>query len=510
MHQPPAPNFRAVTIFDGVFAAAKRQPEKVALIERDRRLTFRTLAGRARRVAAGAHAMAGGTRCHTAVMLPNCLEFMEIVGGLATAGLAPAIVNHQSTANELANICNNAEARILFAHADQEEVVRQARLDTVATIILVGRDYEDWLGRCQDRAADYGVQEWETFGLHYTSGTTGLPKGGLVPHRARTLLMYAMAVEYGCFGPDDRALTACPLATGGGFAFGLAPIFFGGTLVIQPRFDPEETLRFIDRERITNINVVPTHVDRMVKLGAGTFGKYDLTSLKALMSGGAAFPMPTKERAIELFGPTVLHEMYGSVEGGIQANLRPADQLRKPNSVGLPFPLNEARYLNEAGEDVAPGETGEFFWRSPTLFNGYWKNPQATQDLMRGDWLSVGDLARADAEGYIHIVGRKKEMIISGGTNIYPAEIEQVMNAHPLVAESAVVGVPDPEWGETVRAFVALKPGAELQAEELAAFCRQTLSRYKVPKSFRFLDKLPRDSAMGKIQRKVLRDLPPG
>lgn len=506
---PPPSSYRPVTIFDGVFAAAARQPRKIALIEGARALPFGDLAARAQRVAAGAHALAGGARHHTAVMLPNCLEYMEIVGGLATAGCAPVLLSHQATAAELAAICNNAEARILFAHADQEELVRAAQLETVHTVVFVGKDYDDWLARARAGRTDYGVQEWETFALHYTSGTTGLPKGGLVPHRARVLLMYAMAVEYGCFGPDDRGLTACPLHTGGGFAFGLAPIFFGGTLVIQPRFDAEETLRLVARERITNINVVPTHVERLVRLGAGTVRRYDLSSLRALMSGGAAFPMPTKERAVELFGPTVLHEMYGSVEGGIQTNLRPADQLRKPNSVGLPFPMNEVRLLDVAGNDVRPGETGEFFWRSPTLFNGYWKNPEATRDLMRGDWLSVGDLARVDEEGYIHIVGRKKEMIVSGGSNIYPAEIEQVMNAHPLVAESAVIGVPDPEWGESVCAFVALKPGATMTADDMARFCRQSLSRYKVPKSFRFLDKLPRDSAMGKIQRKVLRDLPP-
>ncbi|MBM3504028.1 MAG: acyl--CoA ligase [Alphaproteobacteria bacterium] len=500
--------YRPVTIFDGVFAAAARFPSKVAIIDGERRLPYRALAERARRVAAGAHARVGGVRGHTAMMLPNCLELMEIIGGLATAGLPPATINHQSTARELAHICNNAGARLLFAHVDQEAVVREATLDTVEEIILVGGNYEDWLSRAQPVDRSYGIEEWDTFALHYTSGTTGAPKGALVPHRSRVHVMFGMASEYQCFGPEDRGLAVCPLTTGGGFTFGLAPIFFGGTLVVMPRFDAEQALRLIEAERITNINIVPTHADRFLRLGEAPFRRYDRRSLKVMVSGGAAFPIELKEKTIALFGPDVLHELYGSTEGGIFTNLRPADQRRKPNSVGQLFPMIEARYLDESGNDVAPGEAGDFFSRSPYHFNGYWKNPEATRELFRGEWITVGDVAYADEEGYVHIVGRRKDMIISGGANVYPAEIEQVLTAHPLVAEAAIVGVPDPQWGEAVRAFVALKPGAALTAEDLAQHCRRMLSGYKVPKSFRFLDKLPRDRAMGKIQRKLLREQP--
>ena len=500
-------SYRSVGIFDGVISSAKKFPEKTAIVDGARRLTYRQLVDRAARIASAAKELVGSTGCHTAVMLPNCLEFMEVVGGLAAAGLPPAIVNPKSTAEELSRICDDAQARILVAHISNEEVVRAANLDTVTTLVVVGRDYEDWLQRCGARPdAISGVNEWDTFGLHYTSGTTGNPKGALVSHRSRVLTMFGMASEYGCFGPDDRGLAIPPMYTGGGFVFALAPIFFGGTLVILPSFDPEEALQLIHSEAITNANVVPTHIDRMLNLGPRVVNKYGTSSLTALVSGGAPFPMNLKERTIETFGSGILHELYGSTEGGIFTNLRPADQMRKPGSVGLPFPCTEIRLFDESGSDAAAGEPGELFSSSPYHFNGYWNNPRETSNRFRGRWLSVGDTATCDEEGYLHIVGRKTDMIISGGHNIYPGEVERVLNSHPCVGESVVVGVSDSEWGESVRAFVVLRDGTQSDPESLSTYCRRFLSYFKVPKSFYFVGELPRDPMTGKVMRRNLRD----
>lgn len=503
----PPSSYRSVGIFDGVFTSAKKFPEKTAIVEGARRLTYRQLADRAERVASAASELVGSQGSHTAVMLPNCLEFMEVVGGLATAGLPPAIVNPKSTAEELSQICDDAQVQILVAHVSNEEVVRAATLDSVTTLVIVGKDYDGWLQRCKVRSgAISGINEWDAFGLHYTSGTTGKPKGAVVPHRSRVLTMFGMASEYGCFGPDDRGLAISPMYTGGGFVFALAPIFFGGMLVILPSFDPEKTLQLIHSEAITSANVVPTHIDRMLKLEPKVLSSYRTSSLTALVSGGAPFPMKLKERTIETFGSDILHELYGSTEGGIFTNLRPNDQLRKPGSVGLPFPCTEIRLIDDGGSDATAGEPGEFFSRSPYHFNGYWNNPLETSKRFRGGWLSVGDIATRDEEGYFHIVGRKTDMIISGGHNIYPGEVEQVLNSHPCVRESVAVGVPDSDWGESVRAFVVLRDGTQTDSEALSTYCRRFLSYFKVPKSFHFIEELPRDPMMGKILRKNLKE----
>jgi long-chain acyl-CoA synthetase len=498
-------SYRSVSIFDGVISSAKKFPEKIAIVEDTRRLTYRQLADRAGRVASAAKELFENQDYHTAVMLPNCLEYMEVVGGLSAARLPPALVNPKSTSEELSRICNDAEARILVAHVSNEDVARAATLDTVTSLIIVGKDYDDWLQQCNVRSdALSGVKEWEAFGLHYTSGSTGKPKGALVSHRSRVLTMFGMASEYGCFGPEDRGLAISPMYTGGGFIFALAPIFFGGTLVILPSFDPEKALQLVESEAITNANVVPTHIDRMLRLGSKVVNGYRTSSLTALISGGATFPMELKERTIETFGSSILHELYGSTEGGIFTNLRPPDQMRKPSSVGMPFPCTEIRLINNAGSEIVTTEPGEFFSKSPYHFNGYRNNPLETSKRFRGNWLSVGDIATRDEEGYFSIVGRKTDMIISGGQNIYPGEIEQVINSHPCVREAVAVGVPDLEWGESVRAFVVLRDGMDTNTESLSTHCRRFLSSFKVPKSFHFIDELPRDPMMGKVARKKL------
>jgi long-chain acyl-CoA synthetase len=293
--------------------------------------------------------------------------------------------------------------------------------------------------------------------------------------------------------------------TGGGFVFALAPIFFGGTLVILPKFDPEHALRIIDNERITNTNVAPVHIDRILKLEAKLRARYGLDSLVALVVGGAPFPANIKEQAVEFFGSGVLHELYGSTEGGIFTNLRPADQLRKPGSVGLPFPCTEVGLFDESGQEVEAGQPGQFFSRSPFHFLEYWNNAAATRELFRGEWLSVGDIATRDEEGFVSLIGRKSDLIITGGYNVHPGEVEEVLESHASVREAVVIGAPDPEWGEAVTAFVVLKNGISIDEAALSAHCRQTLSRYKAPKRYVAIDQLPRDPAMGKIQRKRLR-----
>jgi long-chain acyl-CoA synthetase len=506
---PPAAHpasYVPIGIADGVRSSARRAPEKIALQEGTRTLTYAELVGRIDRVAGGVLNGLGLTAGqHAAVFAPNCLEFVEIALGLASAGVAPAMVNARSTPAELAYIANDSEARVLFVHSSLEDVARSADLETVERIVVIGGDYEDWLARGRPVRPAPSFQEWDTFCIPYTAGTTGSPKGVLLSHRSRVLTFFAMGVEYGCFTAQDRALAIAPLFHGAGFAFTVAPIFFGGFCAILPRFDPELVLRTLVEHRITNAFMVPTHFTALFGLGENVLSRYDTGTLRTLISNAAPLSQVMKERIVAHFGEGVLFEIYGSTEAGIVSSLIPADQLRKQQCVGLPFPCTTVRLLDARGEDVALGEVGELYSRSPYLFNGYWKQNEETMACFRDGFFSAGDLARRDDEGYIFLVDRKTDMIVSGGVNIYPREVEEVLARHPAVGDVAVFGVPDDYWGEAVRAAVVLRPGQSASEEALLGFCTRSLSPYKRPKAIDFATGLPKNAA-GKTLRRNLRE----
>lgn len=498
--------YQSVNVFSGVFASAARTPGKVALTEDARSLTYGRLAERIERIANVASAGLGlRSGDHAALMSPNCIEFLEIVCGLALAGIATAMVNPRLTSGEAAYICNDSQARVLFVHSSLEDLARAMPLESVERIIVIGGEYEDWLLKAQPGTGSLApVVETDTFCIPYTAGTTGKPKGVLLPHRSRVLTFFAMAVEYGCYSVDDRALAIAPLYHGAGFAFAMAPVFFGGTCDVLSKFDPEQVLERLMTNGITNTFMVPTHFNAVFALGEGTLAKYSTPELRTIVSNAAPLPQTTKERIVARFGPNILHETYGSTEGGIVCNLRPQDQLRKTQCVGMPFPCTEVRLLDERGAEVSPGEVGELYSRSPYLFSGYWGAPKATAEAYRGEWMSVGDMARRDEEGYIYLVDRKKDLIISGGVNIYPREIEEVLYRYPAVFEAAVIGIPDSYWGEAVEAVVSCRSGETVSADALVEYCRSHLAGYKVPKSIRFVEALPRNAA-GKILKRELR-----
>jgi acyl-CoA synthetase (AMP-forming)/AMP-acid ligase II len=502
----PAPaSFRPLTIDWGVRTAARRDPHKPALAESGRELTLRQLVDRLDRVGTAACSDLGlRPDDHAALLAPNCLEFIEIVCGLASRGIAVALPSPRLTPAEFTAICDDAEARVLFVHRSLEEAARAACFATVERIIVIGGDYEDWIAAARPQPPAKVPPEWSAFAIPYTAGTTGRPKGVMLSHRSRTLTFFGMGIEYGCYSPDDRALAIAPLYHGAGFAFAMAPLYFGGSCEIIPRFEPELTLRKVAERSATNVFMVPTHFHALFALGAAVFERFPTRSLKAIISNAAPLPQATKELIVERFGATLLHETYGSTEGGIVTNLRPADQLRKIGCVGLPFACTEVRLLDAAENEVAPGAVGELFTRSPHLFNGYWKRPRETAAAFRDGWFSAGDLARQDEEGYIYLVDRKDDMIISGGINVYPREIEEVLFHHPAVREAAVIGTPDPYWGSRITAFVVVREGISVSDEELADFCRGALADYKIPKRISFVDALPRNAA-GKVRKTVLR-----
>lgn len=288
-----------------------------------------------------------------------------------------------------------------------------------------------------------------------------------------------------------------------------APNFFanihlllGSTLVIMPRFDPVEALRLIDTHKVTTTFLAPTLLLRMCDVPADTAANYNTSSLRQIIVAGAPCPYALKVKSAEHFGE-VLWEFYGATETGIVTILKPEDQLRKPGSCGQAAPGHEIRLLDDAGNEVPDGTPGEFWVRNAWLAE-YYKKPEATASKMLGSFFSVGDIAYRDEEGYFYICDRRVDMVISGGVNIYPAEIEAVLTAHPAVADVAVIGVPDEHWGESVKAIIALRPGMQTSADELTAFCGERLADYKRPRSIDFVDELPRSPA-GKLLKNIIR-----
>ena len=496
---------RSTLIADGIRAAAARTPEKVAITESGRRLGFRALVERIDRVSNLAHAGLGLRHGDfAAVLLPNRLEYMEIVCGMSSAGVSVATIGPAAPPAEIRFICEDSRARVLFVAPELEDAARAAAPASLDRIIVVGPAYEALLAQASAARCPVAVSELDVFSVPYTSGATGRAKGVMLTHRGRVLSCYAMAVEHGCYTPDDRAVATTPMFHGAGFLMALVPIFFGGSVELLPRFDIERLLATISANAATSAYMVPTHFAAMFDLGERARG-FDLRSLKSVISGTAPLAQSMKARIIETLGEGRLYERYGSTEASIVTVLRPADQLRKTACVGQPLHATHIRVLDDEGNDVPTGEVGELASASPYLFAGYLNLPEATARSMRGDWFVSGDLARLDEEGYLYLVDRKNDMIISGGENVYPREVEEVLLAHPAVAECGVAGTPHAYWGEQVTAFVVLRAGMNATADDLLAACREKLSRYKVPKEIRFMPSLPRNS-MGKVLRRALRD----
>lgn len=500
--------FVPLTVADGVRVSAGRTPAKIALREGDRTLSYAALRERIHRVGNAALGGLGLTPGdHVAILASNRLEYVELVVGLAGVGLAPATISPHSSATEALHIVADSRARAIFADAARAELAREVAEQCGVPVVLLDDGYESWLQDADPTHPGIVPNEWDPMVIHYTSGTTGEPKGVLCPHRSRTLNYLAMAAEYGCYGPRDHGLTIAPLYHGAGLSFTLANVFLGGSATILPKFDPEAVLTALRAEAITNAFMVPTHFHGLFALGDDRVAEAGKGALKTIISNAAPLPQAMKERIVAALGEDLLFECYGSTEAGVVSNLPPADQLRKERSVGLPFPATEVRLLDEEGNEVPAGEVGELYSRSPYLFVGYQGRPEATAAAMRDGWFSAGDLAIRDEEGYIFLVDRKGDKIITGGLNVFPREVEEHLVRHPAVAEAAVYGVADERWGEAIHASVTLDPsaGTELDVDELLAFCREGLTGYKVPKVIERIEELPRN-ANGKVLRRVLRD----
>jgi acyl-CoA synthetase (AMP-forming)/AMP-acid ligase II len=500
-------NDKRLLLSSGLHASAERTPHKPALICEDAVRTYGVLSHRVRGVcgAAIASGIVHGDRI--ALLAPNCIEYPEIVAGFADAGAIVATLNPRTTAQEVVAACNDCGARRLLVHESLAGLMHNAVFASVESVSIVGSpDYEKWLDAAPRLPAIAALDESDPFTLVYSSGTTGLAKGIVISHRSRALTFHAMAMEYGVYGPDDLQLGIAPMAHGAGFAFIMATLYFGGTVEILPKFDPDLVLDKLSKNPFTGVFMVPTHFQALFALPAPVLARYrDVPrQLKTIISNAAALPQATKQKIIEFFGEGLLHETYGSTEAGVVTNLRPAHQLSHPHSVGPTFGLNRVCLLDDSGNLVARGEVGELYSSSPYLFNGYWSGGSDQEGAVLDGWVTAGDLARQDQDGFYYIVDRKKDMVVSGGINVYPREIETVLQQHGAILEAAVIGVPDEYFGESLRAYIVTRAGMNVDDAELDALCRAALPGYKVPKSFAFIGGLPRNAG-GKVLKKELR-----
>jgi acyl-CoA synthetase (AMP-forming)/AMP-acid ligase II len=506
MSDPQAPAEQ----LDLLAAHAAQQPDRTALICGDQSLTFLELHRLALRAANALLGLGVQTGDRAAGMGFNSLESHVLGSGLRRAGGIAVPVNYRLRSSELAYVLNDSGARVIWAGPEHVAVLEEARAEIRGDrhyIALSGDAPRGWL-RYEDLLHEASEEPPGVplagigASMIYTSGTTGHPKGAFRPAGAplEAILDIISTFE---LTRDEIHLLCGPGYHSAVSFFSSLTALMGGTVVIQRKFDAREALELIARHRVTNTFMAPTLLKRLTDAHEALEVKPDHSSLRAIILGAAPCPYALKERAVAAFGE-VLWEFYGATETGVNLVLRPEDQLRKPGSCGRPAPQHEIRLLDEEGGEVAVGEPGTLWVRNEVLAE-YYNRPEATAANTRADgFFTVGDIAYRDDEGYYFICDRKIDMIISGGANIYPAEVEAALHAHPAVLDAAVIGVPDAEFGEQVKAVVVRRPGRDVSEAELIEFCGGRLAGYKRPRTVDFVEDLPRDAA-GKLLKRLIR-----
>ncbi len=499
---------------DLVAIHAANKPDAPALVEGDRALTWAEYDELKNRCANALLSLGLGPDDRVIAYHHNSIEGVVVSSAADVIGLTVVPMNHRLTAPEVAYIVDDSDAAGVVYGPEFGAVIRDVRADArnVKHWICLGEPGdgdESFAELCEDASPERPESVVAGGGsMIYTSGTTGRPKGayrrpGAGAGAAAQMLGQILA----CFDlrPDDTHLAAGPLYHSAPRYFAMIAGAIGNTTVLMRRFDAAEALRLLERHRVGNAFMAPVLVKRLLDAPGDVWEATDTSSLHTLIVAGAPCPMSVKEDVQRRLGE-VLYEFYGSTELGINTYLKPADQLRKPGSCGVAFPGIDVHLLDTKGDEVPDGTPGELYVRRHELtFSEYYNRPEALADASRGDLISVGDIAYRDDEGFYFICDRKTDMIISGGVNIYPAEIEDVLHAHPDIADVAVFGIPDDDWGESVHAVVQVKPGGSLTPDALRGWCEGRLADYKRPRTLEFVDELPRDQA-GKLIKRQLRD----
>ena len=497
--------------------AANKYPERLAIISDEGRWTYRAFNERTNRLA-GAMLDAGlkkGDRI--AILLFNSSYFVESYFAAVKIGLVVTPVNFRLSGREIEYVLNDAQPLLLIYGPEFEKTLQAVRDQLVSVRQFISPqnsetplavDYEEFLvgGRSDIAIAASQVSENDPCQLMYTSGTTGKPKGATLTHR-NVLWNLFNTIWAREDKAGERAIIVGPLYHTAALNNHLTiQIALGGTSIVIRKFEPESLLKTIEKEKATIVSGAPTLYNMLLQHPRAHL--YDTRSVTKCTSGSDKLPMEIKKKLLKFF-PNIkgVYDVYGLTEAspGITI-LNAADSLRKDGSVGKILPFLDARIVDKDNNSLPPGEVGELICRGPNVMQGYHRNPRATGESLKNGWLYTGDLARMDDEGFVYIVDRKKEMIVSGGENIYPREIEEVLIRHPAVADVAVIGIAHPTWGETVKAFVALRQGHTIDEQEVIDFCKRNLASYKKPTAVAFVAEIPRNPS-GKALKRLLKKI---
>jgi long-chain acyl-CoA synthetase len=503
--------------------AVREYPNKTAVVYKDVRRTFRELNGRVNGLASGLLKLGVKKGDRVGILLKNCSEFIEIDLSLSKTGMVRVPLNARLTGSDHQYMLNDSDAETLIFGEGFTDVLQTVRpnLKTVKRLIRVSEDlskadvlealdYEKLIGGSSREEPVSEIEENDLHTLFYTSGTTGKPKGAMLTQKSWANVAVNLILDYGPVTEDDVILNTQPLSHGAGF-FVLPYFVRGATNVLIPEFKPSVVFETIEREKVTVLKLVPSMLYQLID--APEKSRYDLRSLHSIIYGGSPIAVPRLLEAIQFFGKKLV-QLYGQAEAPMCiSTLSRRDHIaegteevvKRLGSAGKPCVNVEVRIVNDEGKDVKPGEVGEVIVKGYHLMTGYWKLPEATAEVMKGGWVHTGDLGYFDAEGFIFLVDRKRDVIISGAFNIYPKEIEDVIVTHPKVKEVAVIGVPDEKWGEAVKAVVVPKENARIGEEEIIDHCRHHLANFKKPKTVDFVAELPRNP-YGKVQKTLLRE----
>jgi fatty-acyl-CoA synthase len=504
--------------------AAHRTPEKIAFVDRSQAITYARLQSRISQLAGWLQKNGVHSGEKAAFILKNSVSFVEVFFATTLTGGVGVPINFRLSAREFVYILNQSDSRILFIDAEYAEMIQSLRgqIPGVEKVIVVGQagvpcegvayePYESLFAESESALESDSTtfipnvvaSDEDDCVIIYTSGTTGQPKGAVLSHKNLYVNAMNLVWELEC-GSDFRQLVIPPLFHIAALATMIFNCIISGTSFIHREFSPVEIMKTIEQEKINAMFLVPAMWNFLLQ--GNLKNEYDLSSIRKCITGGAICPLEVKRRILAAFSGAGIYDAFGQTETSpVVTCLHPEDALRRPDSVGKAVINVEIRVVDDEMQDVPVGKIGEAVYRGPVVMKEYYRNEKATRDAFYGGWFHSGDLVRQDEEGFLFVVDRKKDMIISGGENIYPAEVEEVFYLHPGVLEAAVVGMADEQWGEAVKAFVVLKPGTAVSEAELIAHCQNLIASYKKPRVIEFVDALPRNAA-GKILKRVLRE----
>jgi len=493
--------------------ASHHAANKVAFSFKGRDITFQQLDDRSTHLAGWLQSQNVQKNTKVAFMLRNSILFSEIAFGIALSGGVGVPINFRLTENEVSYILDNSDSEVVFVDKQYASMVVAIApsLGKLRKIVVVHAEehnehlinYEDIFNELVTYVPDDTLTDDDASFIMYTSGTTGKPKGAVLSHR--NLYFNTMNVVYeGKSIKGESNILVAPQFHIAGLVLTMKGVLTTGTTVVLEEFNPVEILHVIEKEKINTIFLVPAMWNFLFQVP--NIADYDLSSITTCATGAAISPVELKQTILKYFKNAMLFDHFGQSETTATTTcLVGADALRKPESVGRPFANVEVRIVDEEMNDVPVGEIGEIVYRGPTIMKEYYNNPDETAEAFRGGWFHSGDLVKADKEGFIYVVDRINDMIISGGENIYPAEIEAILYQMPEILECAVLGVPDDEWGERVIATVVLKEGKILSKEAILNYCGDKLASFKKPREVVFIEQLPRNTT-GKVLKYQLRE----